>query len=164
MPPKATPDKGEEHMEAKELSQALIVEQPPKLEYLLETLATIDKFSESIGEDRSKDLGASGGTSGVKGASGTGTSVRDQAIANIPSEPQMRKQLAKYIEKEVKVLRRKVRKSARRAAKPGAAHALNELYAQVRRLNALLSNLLELSYEIVKRLFIRVFIDKQPIL
>ena len=74
------------------------------------------------------------------------------------------KQLARHIEKEVKTLRRKVRRAARRASKPGNAHKLNELYAQIRQLNALLANLFEASYEVVKRLFVRVFIDKQTIL
>jgi len=76
----------------------------------------------------------------------------------------IRKELAKHIENEVKTLRKQVRHATRRISKPGNAHKLNELYSRIRRLNTLLANMFEASYDVVKRLFVRVFIDKQPIL
>ena len=50
-----------------------------------------------------------------------------------------------------------------RSKKPGSAYALSQLYAKIRHLNALLADLLEASYDVLKRLFVKVFIDKQAI-
>ncbi len=159
----ANPEKGKQLTESKESQSALIVEQPQKLEGLIETINLLGNISERMGEDKSGDMGGGGGKGkGAKAAKGA--SPRDQAIKSIPTEKVIKKQLAKHIEKEVKSLRKEVRKAARKAAKSGNAHAINELYARIRRLNSLLASLMEASYEVVKRLFIRVFIDKQPIL
>lgn len=108
----------------------------------------------------------SNGGSATAAASGNGTttvSVRQQAIANLPAPQIMQKQLEKHIRTEVKKLRKQAL-SVARMSRPGAAHRLNTLYARIRNLNALLSELLEASYEVVRRFFIRVFIDKQQIL
>ncbi|MFA7681412.1 MAG: hypothetical protein WCX61_00075 [Candidatus Peribacteraceae bacterium] len=149
-----------------EMHGTLVVQQPKKLEGLLETLSLLDRISERVSEDRSSDLGSAGGgaTTGATAQGQQGTSARDQAIAAIPDERIMRAQLAKHIEKEVQLLQKDIRRAARRAARPGAAYKLNELYARIRRLNSLLANLLEASYDVLKRLFIRVFIDNQPVL
>ncbi|MBU2213431.1 hypothetical protein KKC44_06055 [Patescibacteria group bacterium] len=160
-----SPEKGKSLSQSTEHQSALIVEQPHKLEGLLETITLLDKISERSGEDRSGDLGGAGAGAVAAGAQAqAGQSARDQAIANLPKELVLRKQLARHIEKEVKTLRKEVRRATRRVSKPGAAHNLNDLYARIRRLNSLLATILEASYEVVKRLFIRVFIDKQPIL
>lgn len=143
----------------------LTVTQPEKISGLLETLNLIDQMSERIGEDRSGDLG--GGGAGAKGSKGTAgarlPSPRDQAIANLPPQEVMQKKLEEKIRAEVRVLRKQIR-SIPSSSKPGAAHRLNALYARIRMLNRLLFTLLESSLEVLKRLFVRVFIDEQPIL
>lgn len=141
----------------------LVVAQPEKFEGLLETISLMDKVSERMGEDRSGDLGGGGGGQTSGKGDDDGTSTRAQAIAALPDTPQMRKELGQYIQKEIKDLRKQVRRKAFRASKPGSAHRLNELYSKIRRLNSLLAELLDTSVDVIKRLFIRVFIDKQSI-
>ncbi len=174
-------DKRESGAESVEHS-ALIVSQPQKLEGLLETITLIDRVSERLGEDRSGDWGGGGGAGGdaavsvarhgavqVGGAGAqaggqTKQTARDKAIKNLPKPELMKQKLTRHIEKEVKSVRKQIRKEARRASKPGSAHRINELYARVRRLNSLLSGILDAGYDVVKRLFIRTFIDKQTVI
>ena len=144
----------------------LIVTQPPKMKELGQLLETLDsltqRVSERTGEDISGDMG--GGSSG--GATGTGTrrtSPRDAAIALMPSAPAiLQAELARHIEKEIKELEQKVTRSAR-VTGAGGAFELNELYARIRKLRSLLREIIEASVDLLKRLFIRVFIDKQPL-
>jgi len=155
-------EKGPETQPSAE-KQMLVVQQPEKIESLLSSLDDIESFSERIGEDRSGDMGGAGtGTGGTKGDDQAQVSIRDKAIANLPAEEVMQIEIQKHIKKEVKDLRRQVRK-VEHIRKPGAAQKLNEIYARIRRLNGLLSEILESSYEVVKRLFVRIFIDKQSI-
>lgn len=142
----------------------LIVTQPPKMKELGQLLETLDgltqRVSERSGEDASSDLGGAGsaGAAGQRRAS-----PRDAAIALMPSAPAvLQAELAKHIEKEIKMLERRV-SSARSASKAGGAFELNELYARIRKLRSLLREIVEASVDILKRLFIKVFIDKQPI-
>lgn len=136
--------------------------QQKQIESILSTLETIEnlgqKFSEQTGEDRSADMGATGA-----GAAGTAMSARAIAIANLPDLPIMQKELEKHIRSEVKRLSREAKRIAS-VGRPGAAFYLNELYSRIRRLNGLLWELLEASMDLVKRLFIRVFVDKQQII
>ena len=128
---------------------------------VLETLDAIDsitqRVSERTGEDRS--VGPAGsGASAVRGPS-----PRDLAIANLPVPVIMQKRLEKHIRHEIKQLNKEAKRVSR-MSKPGAAYYLNELYGKIRRLNSLLHELFESSVELMKRLYIRVFIDKQPII
>lgn len=158
-----SPEKGNQHKESAE-AKHLVVTQPEKFQGLLDTISLMDKVSERIGEDNSGDMGGTGGGSqGGRGDDDDAKSVRAEAIANMPDTPEIRQQLSAYIQKEIKSLRKQVRKQAFRASKPGSAHKLNELYAKIRRLNNLLSELMEASVDVIKRIFIRVFIDKQSI-
>ena len=143
---------------------AIAVNQPQKLEGLMDTINLLNTVSDRIGEDRSGDWSGSGGQQGddTTGA-GQGQSARDQAIANLPTGPVMQKQLEKHIRAEVKTLRKEIRRVSKRANKAGSAHKLNELYMRVRRLNSLLSELLSSSVEVVKRIYVRIFVDKQPV-
>lgn len=144
--------------------KGLVVSQPQKLEGLLETISLLDKVSESIGGVASGDWSGAGSTGGTQQQAGqSGTSARDQAIAAIPQPAIIQKQLAKHIEKEVKKLQREVKSATRRITKPGNAYKINKLYARIRRLNGLLSELADASLEVLKRLFIRIFIDKQSV-
>ena len=141
----------------------LVVTQPDKFEGLLDTIALLDKVSESMGGAHSGDWsGASGQTGGATGV--TGQSARATAIANLPEPKVLREKIEHHIEKEIKTLRKEVRRAAWRAAKPGSAYKLNELYGKIRRLNSLLAELAEASIETLKRLFIRIFIDRQSVL
>jgi|TARA_Y100000310_G_scaffold175693_1_gene175757 hypothetical protein len=163
MPSGASPEKQAQQTESAE-SKNLVVTQPENFEGLLETISLMDKVSERMGEDKSGDMGgSSGGTKGAGKGDGSAVSTRAQAIANLPDTPQMRKELGKYIQKEIKGLRKQVRRKAFRASKPGSANQLNDLYGKIRRLNSLLAELMETSVDVLKRLFIRVFIDKQSI-
>ena len=157
-----TPDR---HIESAPLAPkpVLTVTQPEKIGSLLDTLNLIDQMSERIGENKSGDLGGSGGQMQT-GTAGTRTvSPRDQAIAHLPDEQVMQKKLREKIRSEVGVLRAQIR-SIPASSHPGAAYRLNRLYARIRMLNRLLATLLESSFDVIKRLFIRVFIDEQPIL
>lgn len=160
----ASSEKQAQNIESSEVKN-LVVAQPDKFQGLLDTISLMDKISERLGEDNSGDMGGAGGAaSGTqKGDDDSTQSARAQAIANLPDTPEMRRELASYIEKEIKVLRKQIHKKAARASKPGSAHQLNELYSKIRRLNTLLSELLEVSVDVLKRIFIRVFIDKQSI-
>jgi len=133
---------------------------------LLDALAAIDKISERIGEDRSADMGGGGGgKAATKGDDATSaTSVRNQKIANLPAQEVMRQELQKEIEKEVSELHSEVKRARKRLTRPGAAYKLNALYARMRRLNSLIAELFDAAYDAVKRLFIKVVIDRQKVL
>lgn len=150
-------------------SNKLIVSQPAKLQELNNILQTFEslntRVSERTGEDRSGDMGsgAQGSGSGQQD-DGTQVSPRDAAIARMPTETRvLQKELTSHIRKETKKLERLAERVSHSTA-PGSAHKLNVIYSKIRRLNSLISELLEASIDVLKRLFIRVFIDKQPIL
>jgi hypothetical protein len=155
----------EEGPRAQESAEAkhLVVTQPDKFQGLLETISLMDKVSERLGEDSSGDMGSDGsGGKSSQGDDGT-TSTRASAIANIPDTPEMRKSLGVYIQKEIKILRKQARKKKFHASAPGSAHQINDLYSKIRRLNTLFTELMETSVDALKRLFIKVFIDKQTL-
>lgn len=162
MPSGVNPELQAQQTERKEGNTNLVVTQPEKFEGLLETISLMDKISERMSEDKSGDRGGGGSSTG-KGDDDDSVSARAQAIANLPDTPQMRKELGMYIQKEIKVLRKEVRRKAFRASKPGSAYKLNDLYSKIRRLNSLLAELMETSVDVLKRIFIRVLIDKQSI-
>lgn len=144
----------------------LIVTQPGKLQELTSLLETFENFSarvsERTGEDRSGDLGGAG-SSGTGSAGTTGVTARDLAIQNLPTSQVMQEKLVTHIRAETKRLERLAKKLGH-SSQPGAAHRLNELYAKIRHMNAMIYDILEASMEVLKRLFIRVFIDNQTIL
>lgn len=119
---------------------------------------------ETAGENGASDWGGSGtGTAGgTAGGSTQQMSARDHALAQLPTPVKMQKQLEAHIRAEVKELRKQTRVIIR-ARKPGSAYALAQMYAKIRRLNALLADLLEASYDVLKRLFVKVFVDRQAI-
>lgn len=151
-------------LEAAPSSAALVVTQPQKLESLLDTINLLNTVSERIGEDKSGDMGSGGGTTqGDDDAGTTQQSARDIAIANLPAMPVMQKKLEGHIRSEVKKLRKEVRKNRIRATKPGSAYKLQDIYARMRQLNGVLTELLGASIDVVKRLYVRIFIDKQSV-
>ncbi len=125
----------------------------------------LGQITENANDKPSGDWSGTAGTGGVVATTGqaqTGMSARDQAIANLPIPVVMQKQLEEHIREEVKKLRNQA-KSIAAMSRPGGAYKLNQLYARIRHLNAILASLFEASVEVVKRIFIRVFIDKQSI-
>lgn len=155
------------HSEIVETHQkpALTVTQPDKIASLLDTLTLIDHMSERIGEDRSGDMGGGGqtGSGAQQGARQKLPSPREQAIANLPAQNVMQERLTGKVLEEVRILRKQIR-SIPATGKPGAAFKLNKFYARIRRLNGLLHEFLEASYEVLRRLYIRVFVDEQSVL
>lgn len=143
-------------------SKALIVSQPKRLEGLLMEINT-------LGGEAIRETSAGGPSSTWTGGAGdgaqgtTGVSPRDQAIARIPADRVMRSALERHIEVEIRTLRSQAQRLTR-LARPGAAFRLNALYARIRRLSGLLREFLNASADTIRRVFIRVFIDKQPIL
>ncbi len=137
--------------------------QPSKAEGLAMLVAEINELpSEGLAEDRSGDWGGGGSRALTGDGAAQQTSARDQAIANLPAPAAMQKQLEQHIRTEVKYLRKQARLIIR-SRKPGSAYALAQLYAKIRHLNKLLSDLLEASYDVLKRLFVKVFVDRQAI-
>ena len=137
--------------------------QPGKAEGLAMLVAEINERPSETTGGPSND-GPAGGSRAVATTQGSqqGTSARDQALANLPAPTQMQKQLEAHIRAEVKELRKQTRLIVR-SRKPGSAYALAQIYAKIRHLNTLLADLLEASYDVLKRLFVKVFVDKQAI-
>ncbi len=145
----------------------LIVRQPAKLEALNQLLMTFENLNARVGERATEDNsgGMGSGSSGASQGSSSAQSPRDFAISKMPvSADVVRSQISAHVEKEVQSLEKQARRLAKWSWKKGTAHQLNELYSRIRRLNSLLSSLVEASYEMMKRLYIRIFIDHQPIL
>ena len=162
--PSGNLEKGTHTPESKEKTHHLVT-QPEKmkgLEGLLETISLMDKVSETMGEDHSGDMGGNG-TQGSAKKNDDSVSARAAALANLPDAPEMQRHLKGYIQQEIKTLRKEVRKKTFKAYKPGSAYQINELYKKIRRLNSLLAELMNTSMDALKRLFIKVFIDKQAL-
>jgi len=161
----ATPERGLDTQKSPEAvsqpSKALQLEQ---VEGLSEFVDQINQIKEHASDTAGEQW--SGGSGSAKAVATTGqqqtTSARDLAIANLPPAKAMQKQLEQHIKEEVKKLRREA-KAVTRVGQPGGAHRLTLFYRQIRHLNSLLSAIWDTSVDVVKRLFIRVFIDKQSI-
>lgn len=133
---------------------------------LAEFLSGLDTISETnrgtAGEDIPAHSSGSGRAVATQGQSSGGTSARDQAIANLPSAAVMQREIAKHIKSEVKKLRKEAKRAAR-ISEPGGAHQLVQLYAKIHRLNSVLKEIFEAGIDMVKRLYIRIFVDRQAI-
>lgn len=138
-----------------------IVFQPQKLKEVVGIIDLMGTVASRVREDNSGDMGA-GGSSGGTAQGATGTSARDEAIAKAPPVPIMQQKLIKHLEQEVHVIQKTVR-SLSRSNKPGTAFMLTELYKKLRRLTSLISNILHASAEVIKRLYVSAFIDRQAL-
>lgn len=145
-----------------ERSQSVL--QPSKAEGLAMLVAEINDLpGETATEDATSDWGSSStGTAMTAQGAQQGGTARDHAMAHLPTPARMQKLLEAHIRSEVKELRKQT-KLIIRSRKPGSAYALAQMYAKIRHLNALLADLLEASYDVLKRLFVKVFVDKQAI-
>lgn len=141
---------------------ALIVVQPEKLGNLLDAIENLAGSQETLSERTGENVGSGATPATTWTMTQTVQSSRDHAIANLPPQKTIQKALHTHINTEVRKLRREA--SRLTASSPGTAHRINQIYANIRRLNKLLGELIHASYETLKHFFIRVFIDKQPIL
>jgi hypothetical protein len=139
-----------------------VVTQPRHLEAILAAVASAERVSESTGARVGEQW--TGGGQAQAGTGGTqDPSPRDHALANLPTPMVMQERLRAHIDVEVRQLRREALRLTR-VRQPGTAWRLNEIYTKLRRLNGLVSELLSASTEVLQRLFIRVFVDRQSIL
>lgn len=138
-----------------------IVFQPPALKEVVEVINLMGTVSNRIREDNSGDMPV--GTSGAQASTTqTGVSTRDEAIANAPAIPIMQQKLVEELRKEVATIEKQAR-TLKRSGGRGSAFALNELYRKIRRLSNLIAEILQASADMIKRFYVSVFIDKQPL-
>lgn len=152
-------------MKAKEVAEtpaATVVFQPQKLTDVLEMIDLMGTIAERVRDDRSGDASGSTGKSGKAAQKAAGVSARDAAINNAPPVPIMQQKLKVHIAKEIRALKRQASLLSHSRAR-GSAYLLNEIYRKIRRLTALTRELLKASAEVIRRFFISVFIDGQPI-
>lgn len=163
MVPGTNPEKGPLSPETADKQPQLVVQpgKAPELASLMETIDT-GRVSETAPQKVSEQ-GGSGSTGGGQQGDDDGASPRDIAIRNLPPQAAMQRQIAQHIAKEIRSLRRETRKYTR-LSKPGQAYKLTQLFARMHRLNGLITQVWDASYDVVKRLFIRIFIDKQTVL
>lgn len=148
-----------------QVSQPLRTQVP--MEAMQSILAEVNDIVRDSAPSKAGEQWSGSGTQQVATTGGAAqaaqtASWRDQAIAAIPAPVIMQKQLAVHIEQEIKDLRKQASKITD-LRKPGAAHRFNELQSKIHRLNNVLTAIFEASMDVLKRLFIKVFIDKQPI-
>jgi len=165
-----SPEKGLDTQRSSETAHEAVV-QPGKVVQIDAQMAVLSEFVDALDTIKENTSGSAGEQ--WSGSTGGGTAVatagkkqtmsaRDMAIANLPPAKEMQKELEKHIKEEVKKLRKQA-KSITRIGQPGGAHRMTLFYRQIRHLNSLLSAIWDTSVDVVKRLFIRVFIDKQSI-
>jgi hypothetical protein len=138
-----------------------VVFQPPALKEVVEVINLMGTVSNRIREDNSGDVPAAGGGAQSSGNQ-SGTSTRDEAIANAPAIPVMQQKLVEELRKEVAKIEKQA-KALKRSGDRGSAFALNELYRKIRRLSNLIAEILQASADMIKRFYVSVFIDKQPL-
>ena len=141
-----------------------IVFQPSKLKEVVDIIDLMGTVALRVREDSSHDLGAGGGgSSGGNGQqSSGGTSARDEAIAKAPPVPVMQQKLVRHLRTEMQSIEKQAAK-LRSSGAPGAAWALNDLFRKIRQLSSLIGEILRASTEMIKRFYISVFIDRQPL-
>jgi hypothetical protein len=140
----------------------LIVHQPEPMSNLLEVLGSLERVKERISDDKSGDLGGSSGGGGSSQAAKDDVSIRDKAIASLPSDIVMRDKMKKHLRREVKELERSISRASK-STKQGGAYTLNELYARIRKIQGLIFELIDATTDLVKRLYIKMFIDRQKV-
>jgi len=138
-----------------------VVFQPQKLKEIVEVVDLMGTVAARIREDTPSDTpGASGSGSGAQQKSGT--SARDEAIAKAPPVAIMQKKLVEHLEREVKTIEKQANALKMSNAR-GSGFLLSELYRKIRRLRSVIGDILHASAEMVKRFYVSVFIDHQPL-
>ncbi len=137
--------------------------QPPKLREIVEVIDLMGTVASRVREDKRGDLPVSGGAATGAGATQTGTTARDEAIAKIPTPAIMQQKLVEHIRREVRIVEKQAKKLSK-SQSPGSAYMLSELYRKIRRFSSLISELLAASTEMIKRFYVSIFIDRHPII
>lgn len=75
----------------------------------------------------------------------------------------MQKALQREIRREIRSLQKEAKRITR-IKEPGSAYRLSMLFARIRDLRLLMDRVLEASYDTLKKIFVRVFVDKQQLL
>ena len=146
---------------ATELSSSVVF-QPPKLTDLIEVIDLMGTVASRVREDKSSDLPSAAGPRSGKAGQTQNTSARDAAIAAAPPPAVMQQKLIRHLEQEVSRVEKQA-KSLSHSRENGAAFVLAELYKKIRRLTSLITDILQASAEMIKRFYISVFIDNQPL-
>jgi hypothetical protein len=139
-----------------------VVFQPQKLKEVVEIIDLMGNVATRVREDSSGDLPAAGMAGATARTGQTGTSARDEAIANAPAPAVMQQKLVSHIRQEIATIERQAKKIAKSGDR-GSAFMLSNLYRKIRSLSALIANILEASVDTIKRFYISVFIDRQPL-
>ncbi|MEQ1849748.1 MAG: hypothetical protein ABL890_04120 [Candidatus Peribacteraceae bacterium] len=139
-----------------------VVYQPPKLKEIVEIIDLMGHVATRVREDNAGDWTGATATASGSGTQQDGSSARSQAIARAPSIPVMQKELIRHLEKEMRMIRKQA-KAVSSSRGRGSAYLLNELYKKLRRLRELARQILGASAEVIKRFYISVFIDRQPL-
>ena len=142
-----------------------VVFQPQKLKEVVEIVDLMGKISSRVREDNSGDLpvGAGAGATTQTGQAAAGQSTRDQAIAKAPPIPIMQRKIVRHLEREVRTLQHQAMVLSR-SKKRGSAYLLAELYKRIRRLSLVISDMMHASAAMIRRFYISVFIDHQPLI
>ena len=141
-------------------SAPTVVFQPQKLKEVVDIIDLMGNVATRVREDNSGDTG--GGTGTGKAQQKSGTSARDEAIANAPAVEVMQQKLVEHLRQEMASIEREARKISRSNDR-GSAWLLSELYRKLRSLSTLMHDILHASAEVVKRFYVSVFIDRQPL-
>jgi hypothetical protein len=139
--------------------------QPIQANAVRSFLEEMSNIKEAATDLPGEDLPAAGGGSQMTAAgqqTQTTTSARQAAIAGLPKPQVMQKEITKHIQSEVKKLRKQAKRLA--VTHPGSAHHLVQIYAKIHRLNSLLAEIFEAGLDVLKRLYVRIFVDRQAIL
>ncbi len=144
-----------------------IVFQPKALKEVVDIIDLMGNVSTRVREDASRDLGGGngGGSSGSQGIGGTkaGKTARDEAIAQAPSVIIMQKKLIENVQIEMKTIKKQIQLLSSARGRGSAFH-LSQLMSKLRRMSLIVSNLLRASADVIKRYYVSVFIDHQPII
>jgi len=159
-----SPDKGSNITSAIETVPSSTAQPLATSAKLADFLLGLESISESSSTAVGEDIPASGGMGGAMTTQGqtSGVSPRDQAIANLPAPAVMQREISRHIKGEIKKLRKEARRVAR-VNEPGGAYHLVMLYSKMHRLNALLKEIYEAGLDVLKRLYVRIFVDRQTI-
>jgi hypothetical protein len=137
-----------------------VVFQPTKLNEVMEMINFMGNISEKVTEHHALFTGSSGASTGDQKSQGS--SQRDQILQKLPPTAQMQKKLVKHIDAEIASLEKKAKRITRMKRR-GWAFELTLVIAHIHRLAAIAREIMRASLEVVRRFYILVFIDHQPL-
>lgn len=139
-----------------------VVFQPQKLKEIVEVVDLMGTVAARVREDTPSNTPGGAGGSGQGSQQKSGTSARDEAIAKAPPVAIMQKKLVEHLEREVRTIQKQA-SSLKMSNAPGSGYLLSELYRKIRRLRSVIGDILHASAEMIKRFYVSVFIDHQPL-